>query len=99
MTDQPKVNSGGSDVHECVCQDNTACDCGAADRERRIPTDPTAAECVALILQTYKPSGLAVVLGGRVRGLGGRPGELMETTEGRRRVYAWALGLAEGVMG
>jgi hypothetical protein len=65
-----------------------------------LPDDPTAAECIALLAQSYRPEGVAVVLRSRISTLGGvTPESLMDTADGRRQVYMWALGLAEGVMG
>ena len=64
------------------------------------PKMPTAAECIAEIAKNYTLEGVAIVVKSRNRALGGEtPEALMETVEGRRRVYAWARGLTEGVMG
>lgn len=58
---------------------------------------PTLAECIAKLGETYDAKGVAIVLCGRVGALGGgRPEELMQTAEGRQRVYDWAYSLAEG---
>lgn len=52
-----------------------------------------------MILQSYKLEALEAVLGARIGALDGqRPRDLMDTADGRARVYNWALGLADGVM-
>lgn len=65
-----------------------------------IPANPTEAQCVQAILWSYRPEFLTAVLKSRRSALGGKsPEELLRTAEGRRRVYGWALAIAEGVMG
>jgi hypothetical protein len=60
----------------------------------------SAGECVLMLAETYRPEGIAIVLRASIGALGGqRPIDLMDSAEGRERVYGWALGLAEGVMG
>jgi hypothetical protein len=61
---------------------------------------PTAAECIREILNNYKAEALNAVLHAKVGALDGlRPVDLLERPEGRQRVYWWARGLSEGVMG
>jgi uncharacterized protein (DUF2384 family) len=63
-------------------------------------SERTAGECVLMLAQSYRSEGIAIVLRASIGALGGqRPIDLMDTAEGRERVYDWALGLAEGVMG
>ena len=65
-----------------------------------IPDDPSGADILAVLGEVYREQGVTLVLDARIGALGGvTPASLLDTHEGRRKVYTWALGLAEGVMG
>lgn len=62
------------------------------DTEFGIRRQPTVADCIDRIEQTYKPEALSVVLHGRPRSLRGRrPIDLLNTIDGRRELYEWAI--------
>lgn len=62
--------------------------------------NPTVGDIDEVLGMTYTFVGVMHVWLTPNRALGGRtPAELSRTKEGRQRVYDWAWGLAEGVMG
>lgn len=61
------------------------------------PDAPTVRQVVEMVEQTYRPEGVLIVLKGANGNLEGRaPIDLLDTPEGRREAYGWALALAEG---
>lgn len=62
-----------------------------------IPENPTVRDVIELVERSYWPAGVLCALKGRKRTLNGRrPIDLLDTVEGRREAYCWALALAEG---
>jgi hypothetical protein len=62
------------------------------------PENPTRQMVIDMLLCTYRREAIDMVMGARIAALGGVPDELIAAGEGGR-VYAWAVGLADGVMG
>lgn len=63
-----------------------------------VTDDPSVADIAALLAQAYTQEGVVVWLAGRKRSMNEeRPIDLMRTKEGRQRVYAEAIRLADGV--
>jgi hypothetical protein len=61
-----------------------------------MPDHPTRQMCIEMLAMTYKPGAISQVMRTPIATLGGKtPDELVDA----KQVYAWALGLAEGVMG
>jgi hypothetical protein len=61
--------------------------------------DFTRDQCIDMLHETYTAEGVRLVLAARMPGEALIVDELLATSEGRSKVYYWALGLAEGVMG
>jgi hypothetical protein len=64
-----------------------------------LPDHPTRAMCIQMLAMTYKRGAISMVMATPIAALDGKtPDELIDAGEAHR-VYAWAVGLAEGVMG
>ena len=63
------------------------------------PENPTRQMVIDMLASTYRREAIPLVLETPIAALGGNsPADLMDAGESRR-VYDWAVGLAEGVMG